>query len=92
MLEVLGHIIELTDNILIMPNEDLELLLYHNLRRNRYLVFMDDMWNIEAWNELQNPFPDDRNGSRILITSLHHVVSQFTEEGDLLNLRPLSEK
>ncbi|XP_027152283.1 putative late blight resistance protein homolog R1A-3 [Coffea eugenioides] len=75
-----------------MPNEDLELLLYQNLRRNRYLVFMDDMWNIEAWNELQNPFPDDRNGSRILITSrLHHVVSQFTEEGDLLNLRPLSE-
>ncbi|CDP05506.1 unnamed protein product [Coffea canephora] len=53
---------------------------------------MDDMWNIEAWNELQNPFPDDRNGSKILITSrLHHVVSQFTEEGDLLNLRPLSE-
>ncbi|XP_027096186.1 putative late blight resistance protein homolog R1B-16 [Coffea arabica] len=76
-----------------MPNEDLELLLYQNLRRNRYLVFMDDMWNIEAWNELQNPFPDDRNGSRILITSrLHHVVSQFTEEGSLLNLRPLSEK
>ncbi|XP_071926846.1 putative late blight resistance protein homolog R1A-4 [Coffea arabica] len=92
LLEILGHIIELTDNILVKPVEDLELLLSQKLRRNRYLVFMDDIWGIEAWNQLQNSFPDDRNGSRVLITSrLQVVVSKVTDESHLLNLRPLSD-
>ncbi|CDP05439.1 unnamed protein product [Coffea canephora] len=92
LLEILGHIIELTDNILVKPDEDLELLLSQKLRRNRYLVFMDDIWGIEAWSQLQNSFPDDKNGSRVLITSrLQDVVSKVTDESHLLNLRPLSD-
>ncbi|KAG9132810.1 hypothetical protein Leryth_022007 [Lithospermum erythrorhizon] len=30
---------------------------------------MDDMWSIEAWNELKRIIPDDKMGSRILLTS-----------------------
>ncbi|GAA0148136.1 hypothetical protein LIER_07660 [Lithospermum erythrorhizon] len=30
---------------------------------------MDDMWSIEAWNKLKRIIPDDKMGSRILLTS-----------------------
>jgi hypothetical protein len=39
------------------------------LEGKRYLVVMDDIWEIEVWNEVKYAFPDNSNGSRILITS-----------------------
>ncbi|CDP11649.1 unnamed protein product [Coffea canephora] len=93
LLGILQHTIELTDSILMMTNEDLEFMLYKNLKGRRYLIFMDDVWNIEAWDDLKSSFPDDVNGSRILMTSrLLDVVSKVTLENDLLDLRPLSEE
>ncbi|XP_027155676.1 putative late blight resistance protein homolog R1A-3 [Coffea eugenioides] len=75
-----------------MEDEDLELLLCQSLGRNRYLIFMDDMWDIGAWDDLQSSFPNDQNGSTILITSsLSDVVFKVTLESNLFNLRPLSD-
>jgi hypothetical protein len=39
------------------------------LQGKRYLVVMDDIWETEVWNEVKYAFPDNSNGSRILITS-----------------------
>ncbi|XP_062162064.1 putative disease resistance protein At1g50180 [Alnus glutinosa] len=39
------------------------------LEGKRYLVVMNDIWEIEVWNEVKYAFPDNSNGSRILITS-----------------------
>ncbi|XP_062161458.1 putative disease resistance protein At1g50180 [Alnus glutinosa] len=39
------------------------------LQRKRYLVVMDDIWETKVWNEVKYAFPDNSNGSRILITS-----------------------
>jgi hypothetical protein len=44
-----------------------ELLEY--LQGKRYLVVMDDVWKTEVWNEVKYAFPNNSNGSRILITS-----------------------
>ncbi|KAL2489996.1 putative disease resistance RPP13-like protein 3 [Forsythia ovata] len=52
-----------------MSDEKLALELYRNLKGNKYLIVMDDVWNIRAWNDLEMSFPDDKNGSRIIITS-----------------------
>ncbi|KAL3527153.1 hypothetical protein ACH5RR_011809 [Cinchona calisaya] len=71
LLEILGDIVDLTDNILEMSDEDLNLELYRKLRKKRYLIVMDDLWRMEAWSDLKRTFPDDKNGSRILITSRH---------------------
>jgi chaperonin cofactor prefoldin len=43
--------------------------LFEYLERKRYLVVMDDIWKTEVWNVVKDAFPDNSNGSRILITS-----------------------
>ncbi|CDP04858.1 unnamed protein product [Coffea canephora] len=92
LLEILNHIVQLADNIHAMEDEDLELLLCQSLRRNRYLILMDDVWDTGAWDDLQRSFPNDQNGSRFLITSrLSDVVSKVTLESDLFKLNPLSD-
>ncbi|KAK4385786.1 putative late blight resistance proteinR1B-16 [Sesamum angolense] len=35
----------------------------------RYLIIMDDMWSTKAWDDLKMIFPDDYNGSRIVVTT-----------------------
>ncbi|KAL2552791.1 putative late blight resistance protein-like protein R1A-6 [Forsythia ovata] len=47
---------------------------YKGLKGRRYLIIMDDIWDINAWDDLEMYFPDDRNGSRILFTTRHRQV------------------
>ncbi|KAL1361193.1 hypothetical protein AAHE18_04G235000 [Arachis hypogaea] len=44
----------------------------------KYLVILDDIWNIQVWDELQEAFPDENNGSRILITTRIEDISHYT--------------
>ncbi|XP_047972203.1 putative late blight resistance protein homolog R1A-10 [Salvia hispanica] len=69
--------------------EDYELreILYKRLFGRRYMIVLDDIWSTEVWDEIRMYFPDNSNGSRIVITtresnvafyvagskSLHHV-------------------
>ncbi|KAL8466179.1 hypothetical protein ACS0TY_035331 [Phlomoides rotata] len=48
---------------------DLKERLHKRLSGRRYLIVMDDIWKIEAWEELRKFFPDEKNGSRVLITT-----------------------
>ncbi|KAI5665189.1 hypothetical protein M9H77_24515 [Catharanthus roseus] len=57
-----------------MSEEDLAEKLYQCLKRQRYLIVMDDIWNLTAWNAIKKSFPDDKNGSRILFTSRNTFV------------------
>ncbi|XP_020548006.1 putative late blight resistance protein homolog R1B-17 [Sesamum indicum] len=43
--------------------------LHQSLFGRRYLIVMDDMWSINAWDDLRLFFPNNRNGSRILVTT-----------------------
>ncbi|KAH6831313.1 hypothetical protein C2S53_010966 [Perilla frutescens var. hirtella] len=42
---------------------------FQNLKYRRYLVVMDDVWGKEVWDDVRHIFPDDDNGSRILLTT-----------------------
>ncbi|XP_047949026.1 putative late blight resistance protein homolog R1B-14 [Salvia hispanica] len=42
---------------------------YKNLKGRRYLVVMDDVWSTKVWDDVRNVFPDDGNGSRIMLTT-----------------------
>ncbi|KAL0312795.1 UNVERIFIED_CONTAM: putative disease resistance protein [Sesamum radiatum] len=54
--------------------------LYRALEGRRYIVVLDDIWSTEPWDTLRFAFPDDNNGSRILITSRNrHVVEQISK-------------
>ncbi|KAL8544405.1 hypothetical protein ACS0TY_004811 [Phlomoides rotata] len=35
----------------------------------RYLIVLDDIWSTKIWNDVRNIFPDDNNGSRIMLTT-----------------------
>lgn len=39
------------------------------LSGERYLIIMDDIWDITVWNAIKESFPDNNNGSRVLFTS-----------------------
>ncbi|KAL1323086.1 hypothetical protein HN51_068114 [Arachis hypogaea] len=44
----------------------------------KYLLVLDDIWKTQVWDELQEAFPDDDKGSRILITTRVQDISHYT--------------
>nr|XP_027077144.1 putative late blight resistance protein homolog R1A-10 [Coffea arabica] len=58
-----------------MDENDLVQKLKQVLLRTRYLLILDDLWDVEAWNLLENSLPNDVNGSRILFTSRFQDLS-----------------
>ncbi|KAL2551324.1 Disease resistance protein RPP8 [Forsythia ovata] len=80
------------DRILNMEEEHLAEALYKSLKGMRYFIIMDDIWNIDAWVDLQRFFPDDSCGSRILFTTrLRDVGLQASPQCVLNELPFLSE-
>ncbi|GFQ07497.1 putative late blight resistance protein homolog r1a-6 [Phtheirospermum japonicum] len=43
--------------------------LYRALYGKRYLVVLDDIWDAQVWDEIEILFPNDENGSRIIMTT-----------------------
>ncbi|XP_027177925.1 putative late blight resistance protein homolog R1A-3 [Coffea eugenioides] len=78
------------DEYLEMGENDLAHMLYKLLKRNRYLIFLDDVWEIRAWNLLERSLPNDANGSRILFTS--RIQLQFKLDSKAHNLRQLTDE
>ncbi|CAA2969313.1 late blight resistance homolog R1A-3 isoform X1 [Olea europaea subsp. europaea] len=57
--------------------------LHKSLIGMTYLVVLDDIWTIEAWGSLRRIFQDERNGSRIMLTTrlLSVVDSRHSPHG-----------
>ncbi|KAL1805867.1 hypothetical protein ACET3Z_028935 [Daucus carota] len=63
--------------------EEVELLQHLRkilLEGDRYLVVIDDIWDVEVWRRIKNAFPDKKNGSRIIITTRNKVVAEGVED------------
>lgn len=73
LLALLSSIAQCTDKMVEKSNAQLAEVVYRSLKGKRYMIVMDDMWSIDAWNDVKRCFPDDKNGSRIVVTS------RFTE-------------
>ncbi|XP_027127624.1 putative late blight resistance protein homolog R1A-3 [Coffea arabica] len=66
-----------SERIFEMSEEDLAAEVKKRLLRTRYLIVFDDVWDMEVWNRLEASFPNDGNGSRVIMTSrLRDVVPQ----------------
>ncbi|KAK4437303.1 putative disease resistance protein [Sesamum alatum] len=61
--------------------------LHKKLFGRKYLIVMDDVWSIKAWDDLNLFFPNNRNGSRVMMTSrlLNVVVSLSSGEPYLMD-------
>ncbi|KAK4410783.1 putative late blight resistance proteinR1A-10 [Sesamum angolense] len=53
---------------------------------------MDDMWSTETWDDLKRLFPDDNNGSRVLITTRLSNVAVCASSSPLHQMRFLNEE
>ncbi|KVH96367.1 putative late blight resistance protein homolog R1A-10 [Cynara cardunculus var. scolymus] len=65
----LSSTLQLRNRTYSMSDEQLGEQIYRGLKGQKYLVVLDDIWDNRAWKDLKIYFPDDRNGSRILLTS-----------------------
>ncbi|KAJ4781094.1 Disease resistance family protein [Rhynchospora pubera] len=49
------------------------------LSSKRYMIILDDAWEIDLWEQLKHALPDDKNGSRILMTSRFMNVAKSAD-------------
>ncbi|KAL5077422.1 hypothetical protein RYX36_016406 [Vicia faba] len=65
------------------------------LQQKRYVVVFDDVWSVHFWDDIEFAVIDNKNGSRIFITTRNQNVvvsckkSSFIE---MLELQPLTQK
>ncbi|KAJ1692956.1 hypothetical protein LUZ63_009654 [Rhynchospora breviuscula] len=69
----------------IVPNNtdvgELIMELKDKLGRSKYLIILDDVWEVNLWNQLKNALPDNKNGSRVLMTSRFIDVAKSADPG-----------
>ncbi|KAL0431051.1 UNVERIFIED_CONTAM: putative late blight resistance proteinR1B-8 [Sesamum radiatum] len=61
-----------------MSNDQLALRLHQALIGRRYLIILDDVWDVKPWDDTRRFFPDDNNGSRIIVTTRESSVAYYT--------------
>ncbi|WMV35044.1 hypothetical protein MTR67_028429 [Solanum verrucosum] len=76
LLDNLRHTSDETQEV---SNDRLMDSIYKKLKGRRYLVVMDDIWSSEVWDLLTRIFPDDNNGSRIILTSRQEEVANHAD-------------
>ncbi|PIN07614.1 hypothetical protein CDL12_19813 [Handroanthus impetiginosus] len=71
-------------------DENMEVNMYTFLQGKRYVVFLDDIWDIKAWDSLRACFPiDSESASRIIITFRNSDVGRYIGgENSLHELHP----
>ncbi|KAK4427010.1 putative disease resistance RPP13-like protein 2 [Sesamum alatum] len=79
MLEVLSKL-DILDNIdetHVMGHKELSEYVRRSLKDRKYLVVLDDIWSKKVCYELDELFPYNRNGSRILLTTTIRDVACY---------------
>jgi hypothetical protein len=71
--------------------DELKKGLFEYLEQNKYLIVMDDVWTADVWNTVRFAFPDNSNGSRILITSRNREVASHASDTPPYSLPLLNE-
>ncbi|OVA00413.1 Disease resistance protein [Macleaya cordata] len=68
------------DDLEKLDEEELRKMLHEYLQgEKKYLIVLDDIWDTQAWDGLSTAFPDEKNGSRILLTTRNTNVAAFAD-------------
>ncbi|WOL12106.1 disease resistance protein RPM1-like [Canna indica] len=58
-----------------MDEMELVKTINNHLQRKRYLIVLDDLWDVSAWDSIRKALPDQRNGSRVIVTTRNETVA-----------------
>ncbi|CAM0907799.1 unnamed protein product [Alopecurus aequalis] len=64
-----------------MTLTDLTSMIEEKLMDKRYLIVIDDVWTIAAWEVIQSKLPNNNNGSRIIVTTRIDSVAKACSHG-----------
>ncbi|KAG9138982.1 hypothetical protein Leryth_022483, partial [Lithospermum erythrorhizon] len=87
LLKIIDQVNPSADEIRNLDDQSLADILCRSLKKCKYFVVMDDMWDTGLWDFLKRYFPDDRQGSRIIITTRYETVAFETKS----KMHPLCE-
>ncbi|TVU19264.1 hypothetical protein EJB05_35403, partial [Eragrostis curvula] len=63
-----------------MGDQELAEMLHSFLERKRYLIVLDDVWRMDTWEAIQHAFPDQGNGSRVMLTTRNSQVAKQADK------------
>ncbi|KAH0662601.1 hypothetical protein KY284_027532 [Solanum tuberosum] len=79
------------DNSEIKEDVDIADKLQKALKGKRYLIVLDDIWEVEAWEDLGLCFPKGEYGSRVMVTTrIEQVATHLQHCGEPYSLRFLT--
>ncbi|KAH0658982.1 hypothetical protein KY285_027532 [Solanum tuberosum] len=67
------------DEIKIKEDDDVADMLRRVLIGKRYLIVLDDIWDVEAWEDLGICFPQGEYGSRVMVTTRIEQVAKHLQ-------------
>ncbi|KAJ6737757.1 DISEASE RESISTANCE PROTEIN RP [Salix viminalis] len=80
------------DNLQSMTDFQLIDALRNYLGRRRYVIVLDDVWDVNAWETIKYAFPDCNCGSRIIFTTrLGNLAESIENTSHVYDLQPLPE-
>ncbi|KAF3336557.1 putative disease resistance protein [Carex littledalei] len=62
-----------------MGELELKREIFEFLQGRKYLVVLDDVWSIDHWEMICHIFPDNSNGSKILLTTRNMEVAEHAD-------------
>ncbi|RWR84847.1 disease resistance protein RPM1-like protein [Cinnamomum micranthum f. kanehirae] len=77
---------DLPNNLYQMDYRRLVEMLVNYLQDKRYVIVLDDVWNIKAWDDISIAIPSNHCGSRVMLTSRNR---DLRVKGKVFYLRPL---
>ncbi|CAN1171029.1 Disease resistance protein RPM1 [Linum perenne] len=76
-----------------MDHNKLRAVISQFLQKRRYLIVLDDVWHTHSWEALEHALPNNRFGSRILLTTRNTEVAStlcMDSPDKVYELEPLS--
>ncbi|EYU17706.1 hypothetical protein ABFS82_04G172500 [Erythranthe guttata] len=96
LVDILTQVNPDIDEIMLMKGEKglagLKRMVQESLKYLRYLIVLDDVWEIDLCFVLLELFPDDKNRSRVLVTTRMQEVADCAKPLNICNIPFLDKK
>ncbi|KAL5552275.1 hypothetical protein UlMin_002451 [Ulmus minor] len=79
-----------------MNSDEMKMAIKNLLEKRRYLIVLDDIWNLYEWDAIKYALPSTYKGSRVMLTTRKVDVASTASckefKGEVYKLRPLADK